>query len=221
MMSHNLPPDVAEADELIPAIGPCEWAGPDLTDVTPVEAMLTSLGQFDDDEVYYVDLWQIYLAEAGCSISATYTRCGELHLSSWRPCDPQSRHRSRYVHFLIEDLDRLDGRRDYLLHRLVREGRVVDGRPAPNIRSAMVALRGYLAIGGRILVTPDGRLEEGAGLPRSYTHGTPAEADQCLDLSRAYYDLRKRYRVDSLIKRVVRMLGQRTDHGWIVLEARP
>ena len=221
-MSRDLPPHVAMANEPLPPIGDRDWAGPDLGFLDPVENMLLTLTAFeqDEDEVGYIDLWLLHIASVGCRMSAIYERSGEVSISSWSPCDPQMRHRSRYVHFLVQDLDRVEGRRELLTKMLIEAGQVVDQRPKPSIRDTVTAVRSFLAADGRILITPEGRLDEGAGVPEPYVGGTADEAAECMRSHRAYHHLRKYFRADTQIKRIARSLGRRTDHGWTVLEAR-
>ena len=222
-MTQDVPLHVALADEPLPPIGDRDWAGPDLGFLDPVEVMLLTLTAFeqDEDEVGYIGLWLLHIASIGCRMSAVYERSGEISISSRSPCDPQMRHRSRYIHFLVQDLDRVEGRRELLTKMLIEAGQVVDQRPKATIRDTFVAVRSFLIADGRILITPEGRLEEGAGVPEPYHRGTAEEAAKCMESHRAYHHLRKHFRVDRTIKRIASALGRRTDHGWIVLEARP
>jgi hypothetical protein len=86
--------------------------------------------------------------------------------------------------------------------------------------ASIKAMRDFLRTGGRILVTPDGELVEGGGLPRSFTHGTQEEAAECIRAARAYFAARSRSGANDRIKRIVRIVGRRTGNGWLVLEAR-
>jgi hypothetical protein len=81
-------------------------------------------------------------------------------------------------------------------------------------------VRDFLVNGGRILVTPDGKLMEGGGIPQPFLLGTDQERDECIRASRAYFAARRRWRSTGQIKRAARMLGDRTPTGWLVLEAR-
>ena len=102
---------------------------------------------------------------------------------------------------------------------LKREGRFTDNRPA-NPRKTTAAIRDFLKNEGRILIDPQGHLTEGGGIPRPFVDGGREEMAACRQAFGAYFDTRRRWRSDRQIKRAVRMLGERTDNGWIVLEAR-
>lgn len=215
----QLPPHVPPADEPIPALLDRPWSGSiDLRTVVPVEEMLLRLREFDDDPVGYVDLWRSVTADAGLGISLMIDRQGERHLMMGGACNGQMRRRNRYQHFLAEDLNADDGqRREALVRALMGEGRYADNRPA-NPRATTLAIRGYLRTGGRILINPDGRLLEGWGIPHCYVDGTDEERADCVTAVRGYNEVRRRPRSERQIKRAVRMLGNRTENGWLVLE---
>lgn len=214
----QLPAHVAAADEPIPAPG--KWLpgdGPDLRAAQPVEHMLADLAHLADDEVAWVARWREHMATAGLSVLLHIDRGGERHLIIGSPCDTQVRHRSRWSHFLIRALDMSPERRPLLLRVLDREGMLLDERPT-DPRATTVAVRDFLLSGGRLLITPDGMLEEGGGLPEAWVHGTREQAAEVMRAGRAYFGARKRLRADRQIKRAIRMLGKPTPNGWTVLE---
>ena len=214
------PPHAAAALEPIPDPSPRPGRNePDMREVTPIDVMLADLGAFDEDDFGYVETWRRHLASIGNSVSAHYERDGSLHLMAGGPVDAQTRHRSRWQHFLIEDLDRLPGRRELLLATLEREGHYADNRPS-DLAATTLAIRSFLLTGGRLLINPEGRLEEGAEVGRRWTNGTDADREAIQVANRAYFAARRRWRADRQIKRAVRMLGTRTANGWVVLEAR-
>jgi hypothetical protein len=216
----KLAPHIATADEPIEPLGhPDRWNGPDMRTVTPIDEMLKQLHQFDDDVVSYVALWRKLIASVGNSVSLSYDRDGERSLGFCSPADPQIRHRSRWMHFLVEDFWAVPDRVDYLMDLLHREGRYSDNRPR-DPRSTTAAVRAFLRTQGRIMLDPDGDLQEGGELPSIMLKGTPEQIAECKDATRAYYDVRRRWRSEAQIKRAVRMLGKRTKNGWIVLEGR-
>lgn len=215
----RFPPNVATADEEIPAIDNTDcWAGPDLHSAQASDAMLLKLSEFDDDEVGYVDCWLELLGSVGGTAHAEYSAEGDVRLSVGVPCDTQMRHRWRWTHILAHDLDRLDGRRSLLLRRLRRSGWVIDMRPR-EAQATTIAMRNFIRAGGRILVTPEGHIEEGGGVPRALYDGSPQDVNECLLAGRAYLDVRKHFRADSQIRRAAKMLGHKTANGWWVLEA--
>lgn len=214
----TLPLHIATDDEAIPPIGERPWDGPDMQAAAPIGQMLDWLRQLDDDDVGYVALWRNLVSSIGCSILVSYERDGEQGLMVGTPCDAQTRHRSRWMYFLLEDLDRIESRRDLLTSQIIRAGYKCDKRQR-NPRQTTRALRDFVRTGGRILITPEGHLEEGAGVPAAMLTGTEAEAAECARASRAYFDVRARFNADRQIKRAVRMLGTPTPNGWIVLEA--
>jgi hypothetical protein len=216
----HLPPYVATADEPVPIPYHDQSDGPDLRIALPLSEILEDLHRFttDEDVVGYVDRFREHLAALGVCTSIMIDRDGAQHLTVGGACDAQIRHRSRYTHFLFEDLDRERDRRLYLIKRLLDEGRFADNR-APNPRLTTVAIRDFLQVDGRILMDPAGKLTEGGGIPRAFSHGTPDEAAECERASKAYFAMRRRWRSDRQIKRAVRILGKRTPNGWLVLEA--
>lgn len=216
----QLPPHVATAEEPMGAPWGDRSDGPDMRHVQPIDAMPESLRKYDDDDVGYVELWRRHAASAGLGLSFHYTRDGERHLWIGSACDAQIRHRSRWLHFLIRDLDKVADRRRILMKALRRDRLCLDERPV-DPRATTIAIRDFLLNDGRILITPEGDITEGGGVPRSFLNGNEDEAAECMRASRAYFSMRKHLRSDRQIKRVVRILGRKTDNGWWVLEARP
>ena len=214
----QLPTHVATADEPIPALRDDD--GPvDLREIRSVEEMIAELAQASDDVFLYVDRFRDCLEEAGIHACLQIDRDGERSFMVGGSCNAQIRHRSRYIHFLFEDLDRVDGRRGELERQLWRQGICADNRPVVP-RAVTIAVRDYLRSDGRILITPEGYLTQGGGVPRPLIDGSAHESAECLRASRAYFDLNLRYRARKQIERAVRMLGKRANNGWLVLEAR-
>jgi hypothetical protein len=215
----SLPGHVATDDEPIPAVRGRPFDGPDLRFVTPIPDMLAELGRFHDDAAGYVDRFREYLDEAGIDVSLMIDGDGTEDMMVGGRCDGQMRHRSRWIHFLFDDLDRKDGRRSELRRQLWCEGRCADNRLVTP-RETTTAIRDFLRSDGRILVTPDGHLTEGGAVPRAFIHGSEDDVAECVRASRAYFDLSLRRRAREHIKRAARMLGTRTGNGWLVLERR-
>lgn len=216
-----LPKHVATADESIPEPGHrMPEDGPDMRFAMPIDAMLADLRPFteDQDEVGYIERWRSHLQAIGGSVLLHYDRDGERDLTFGLPCDPQVRHRSRWAFYLFADLEAQPSRRDVLMHMLKRDGLFWDERRT-DAAAVTRAMREFIRTGGRILITPEGELTEGGGAPRVLTHGTSTEVDDVVHANRNYFDVRRRLRADGQIKRAARMLGRRTAHGWIVLEA--
>jgi hypothetical protein len=214
----SLPPHVAAGDEPIPPLNNAIRTGPDMRTVMPVAEMIADLRQHEGDVVSYVADWREHMTNVGARISASFERDGELQLAITRPCDSQIRHRSRLIHFLCEDLDGEDGRREWLLTSLVEMGNYTDNRPA-NPTQTTAAVRAYLQAQGRIMIDPRGRLLEGAEVPLRWLNGTDADAAECERATRVYNLARRRWRSEPQIRRAVRMLGRPEGNGWIVLEA--
>lgn len=217
-MSAVLPLHVAVIGEMIPERGNRPWDGPDMREATPIETMLEMLAPFAENEVSYLALWRQLVSSVGCSVLAHRDRNGEIGLMLGGPCDVQMRHRSRWMRFLLEHLDGIEGRRDALMRQLDHARHVVDERPR-RPREATRAIRGFLRVGGRLMIRPDGRLEEGGDMS-PYFHGTDDEAEAFRAANHGYFSMRHRLNADAHIRRVVRALGRRTDNGWMVLEAR-
>ena len=215
----QLPPHVATAEEPMGAPWGDRSDGPDMRHVQPIDAMLESLREYDDDDVGYVELWRRHAASAGLGLSLHYARDGERHLWIGSACDAQMRHRSRWLHFLVQDLDQVEDRRRILMEALRRDRLCLDERPV-DPRATTIAVRDFLLNDGRILITPEGDVTEGGGVPRPFLNGTEDEAAECMRAGRAYFSMRKHLRSDRQIKRIVKTLGRKTDNGWWVLEAR-
>ena len=211
----TLPPHVATADEAIPALDNDRCAGPDMHAVQPIDVMLAALHQLEHDD--YLDCWLTFLTSIGGTAYAEYDRAGEVRLSVGLPCDSQMRHRSRWAYFLAQDLDRREGRRGDLIYRQTKAGWLIDMR-SRDPRATTSAIREYVHAGGRILISPNGTVEEGS-LPRQLTDGSAEEADRCLRASRNYLGIRKQFRADQQIRRAEQMLGKKTPNGWWVVEA--
>ncbi len=214
----RLPPHVATAEEPIESYSGDRRDGPDMRLAMPIETMLANLRELTDDDVGYIDLWRQYLKSVGLSLHLQIDKEGERHLQIGSPADPQIRHRWRWMHFLVRDLDEVEDRRPLLIKLMQREGVCWDQRPV-NRRAVTAAMRDFLRSEGRILVTPDGRVEEGAGIPSALLGGTDDEAAACLNANHAFFDVRHRFKADPQIKRAVQMLGHKTNNGWWVLEA--
>jgi hypothetical protein len=214
-----LPPHVAAADEPLPLLRDRPFDGPDLEHVISPTDMVTLLADYGDDDDQYVTAWRYMMQLAGLQVLGMYDRDGAFTLNVGGPCDAQMRHRNRYSHFLLEDLDRVESRRAALVALVQREGFYGDARPR-NPRATTAAVRGFLANAGRIMIDPNGRLHEGAEVPKALIGDDDNAHSRCVEANRAYFACRRRYRADRQIKRAVRMLGHRTDNGWIVLEAR-
>jgi hypothetical protein len=214
----QLPLHVATAIEPIEDLRGRPWEGPDMRQVLPLEVMLAALHE-TSDAAAYLALWHTFVKSVGGWVGLTITRDGEEVLGIGRPCDGQIRHRSRWLHFLSEDMNSDPERRDLLISSLIAAGRYADNRPV-DAKTTTRAIRDFLRSKGRILIDPDGNLTEGAGAPRPFTHGSDADASECARASRFYFAIRRRRHSERQIKRAVRMLGLRTGAGWLVLEAR-
>lgn len=217
-MSLSLPPHVARKAEPIPAPSARANSAPDMRAAIPIETMLAQLARVADDDVAFVEQFRAYIQSIGCTLLAHYDREGDVFINLGTPADPQIRHRNRWTHFLFDRLDAVPGRRETLLRALAAEREVWDERPTRPAETT-AAIRGFLRTGGRILINPEGRLEEGAGIPRRWIDGTDAERAEIERASQTYHSVRRRWRADRQIKRAVRMLGSSTSNGWTVLEA--
>lgn len=140
-MNAPLPPHAATGDEPIPALSGEEWDGPDLCSAMPVDQMIDCLKKLDGNDADYVALW-LRLADSIGHVFVMIDRDGKRDLMLGSACDAQIRHRSRWQHFLVEDLDRIDGRRELLIATLVYQGRLSDQRPHSPRGTTMAALEG-------------------------------------------------------------------------------
>jgi hypothetical protein len=216
-VSAALPPHVATADEVIPpASAHPGISEPDMRTVTPLATMLAALAHVADDDVAFVERFRRYVSEVGCTLIAHFDRDGDLGLTLGSPCDVRVRHRNRWTYYLFDRLDAVEGRRELLLRQLIVEGICWDERP-PRPRETTLAIRDFLHAGGRILISPCGRLEEN-GCDAALSLFDP-RADACASAAFRYVEVRRRFRADRQIRRAVRLIG-RAVNGWQVLEAR-
>lgn len=220
-MSAALPTHVATDNEAIPnPSGRIPGDGPDMRHVMPIEDMLAELREFKFDAAGYVARWRAHLSAVGGSLLLHYARDGEKAVTLGMPCDPQVRHRNRWAYFLFADLDANDERRHVLMSTLERERLCWDERPI-NTAETTRAMRGFLRVGGRILVTPSGQVTEGGEMPPGWMDGPEWQRLDIAEAQHAYFELRRLYRADRQIKRAARMLGRRTDNGGLELKAQP
>ncbi|WP_017979872.1 hypothetical protein [Sphingomonas melonis] len=218
-MSAALPAHVATDDEPLPPLNDRFYDGPDLKDVISPTAMIGLLAEYADFDDEYVFAWRYLMGLAGLQVLGMYEPDGEFTMSVGGPCDAQMRHRNRYSHFLLEDFDKVPGRRDALCSLLKREGRYADARPR-DPRATTAAVRGFLKNAGRIMIDPEGRLHEGGEVPAALMGDDGAARSRCIAANSAYYAVRRRFSAERQIKRAIRMLGRPTANGWIVLGAR-
>jgi hypothetical protein len=184
----------------------------------PVADMLIDLARFEDDEVGYSERWRELVASIGVSVTVSIERDNTRSLMIGSPCDAHTRHRSRWMHFLMEDLRKDEQRRRLVVRGLIEDRLYIDHR-RPNPRATTRAIRDYFRTGGRILIDPNGHLREGVGLPKAVIYGANADGDAIVRATKAYSKVRSRWRSERQIKRAVRMLGKPTANGWLVLEA--
>lgn len=213
----QLPLHVATIDEPINELRDHPSDGPDMRCALPIEMMLGALHRANDASAYLV-MWRTFVKSVGGWVGLTITPEGEEEMEIGSPCDAQLRHRSRWLHFLSEDLNSDPERRDLLVSTLIASGQYADNRPA-DMRATTRAIRDFIRTQGRILIDPKGNLTEGAGVPRIFTHGSDTEAADYVRASRFYSAVRRRWRSDHHIRRAVQILGKRTANGWLVLEA--
>ena len=217
-MSAALPAHVATSHETIPA--PSEQPlrnEPDMRAVTPLEVMLAQLAHVADDAVAFVQRFRSYVAEIGFTVMAHFERDGTLCLNVGGPVDAQVRHRHRWMHFLVERLDAVEGGRALLLRQLIDERIAWDERPV-DPRATTIAIRSFLLSGGRLLIDPAGRLRE-EGDVAAWLCG-PIERSSAIGAGyRAYFEMRNRHNAARHIRRAVRLVGRWSDNGWRVLEA--
>jgi hypothetical protein len=214
----SLPRHVATADEPIPPYRGRPGDGPDMHHAMPIADMLIDLARFADDEVGYAKRWRELVASIGVSVTVSIERDNTRSLMIGSPCDAHTRHRSRWMHFLIEDLRKDEQRRRLLVRGLIEDRLYIDHR-RPDPRATTRAIRDYVRTGGRILIDPNGHLKEGVGLPRAFNDGTNDDVVAIVRATKAYSKVRSRWRSERQIKRAVRMLGKPTGNGWLVLEA--
>lgn len=214
----SLPHHIARADEPIPPLGAETATHVDMSGAAPIADMLAHLATFATDELGYALLWIELTASIGCDLQVHVDRDGARHLRVGVRDDAQIRHRWRWVHFLIRDLDGAPERRAVLLFLLTKQGAVADERPTKP-RETTQAVRGFISGGGRIMLTPDGQIVCGADNALLLAPGVPGREHRT-SAFREFAEVRRRYRADGQIARVVKTLGRATTNGWRVLEAR-
>lgn len=194
-----------------------DLTGPDMREVMPIAEMIADLRRFDTDFPAYAERWGEFHDLIGGYVDARIEADGTRHLTVGLPCDIQARHRALWSQALCVDLKSDLRRREALIDNMIGRWRYIDDRPV-DTRRIIAVLRDYLRVGGRILIDPDGALRDG-GIPNSYYLGSPKENEACAAACRAYLELRCHWQPHPHIKRVARMLGKQTKHGWWVLES--
>ena len=139
------------------------------------------------------------------------------HIQFGVRADEHDKERAVWMNALSEHLD-ATGHRHALRRLLFVRGKVCDARPRKPA-GVTRAIRDYVATSGRILVTPEGELREGDSFPRGRLASDQAFADAGR-ATRAYHLARRWPGADRQIIRAARLVGHRTDNGWLVLEAR-
>lgn len=212
-----LPPHVAAADEPIPLPGERPWDGPDVRKAMPITDMLSALSMSASVGLpAYIRLWRYFVHTVGGSVGSMRTRDGEESLLIGSCVDAQLRHRSRWLHFLTEDLFAREGARELLEADIRRQPYFVDERPR-DPRAVTSALRALLTVGGRVMLDPEGTIEEGFSAEAGHRLCvTAAEADSAAlyAASRTYFLIRATLNCDAQIRRAIRMLGTHHDNGW-------
>ena len=185
----------------------------------PIEVMLGQLARADKPSSY-LSLWMHFVRSVGGWVCLTISGDGEEELGFGLPCDSQLRHRSRWMHYLWEDLRQNPEAHELLVITKMQKWEYTDNRPA-DPRETTQALRRLLDAGGVLLVDPEGALTLRNSIPRDIAFDDN-RMNELLQASRNYLSVSRRWRSHCHIKRAVRMLGHRTSNGWMVLgEAAP
>lgn len=189
--------------------------GPDLRDLPPLEQQIDWLNAIAHDGCGYAALW-ISIVQSIGDVSLLITRNGEREMVLGRACDSQERERASRLEKLSDHLDQ-SSHLAALIDALWEKGRVSDNRPhLPGLTTECI--RDFLSTGARVLVDPEGRLLEGGEVPRAFINGTPHDVAEWDRAARNYYVNLPRKGARTQIARAARLLGRRTNNGWIVLE---
>jgi hypothetical protein len=85
--------------------------------------------------------------------------------------------------------------------------------------SALPIARAFLATGGRLMVDPKGKLKAAADIARIFgADSEPREARRSFIIGRRFYRRLRDPKFARSVKCMVLMDGERTHHGWQVLE---
>lgn len=189
--------------------------GPDMRAVPPVEQHVDWLDAVANDPAAYAALFIGVVRSIG-DISVMVARDGTQSVVFGRAFDDQEQQRTAHLAVLGEHMLK-SGHRSALISRIWDVGTVLDQRPhLPGLTTECI--RDFLTTGGRLLITPDGRVEEGGEFPRALINGTDAEIAECRRASRNYYINSNRGGARAQILRTIQMCGRQTSNGWFVME---
>ncbi|MDR6789553.1 hypothetical protein J2Y58_002926 [Sphingomonas sp. BE138] len=212
---------IADGNEPIPPLGDRPWDGPDLRDALPVADMLEWLAAAAAADLSsYVRVWRYFAHSAGGNVGFLLEQGKAPQLVIGCPVDAQRRHRLLWLHHLTEDLFARDGGREALEDAIRHSPYAHVERPRDPGTMTKV-MRAFLRAGGRILVDPEGEIEEGFGneATRRFSADTdPADWNELSTAGRAYFRARSVLDCDDHIIRAVTMLGRRYSNGWYALE---
>lgn len=133
---------------------PSDHHGPDLSKAEPIEAVIARLNPLRS--AYSVEFWKACKA-SGLHLSVTVTRDGEEQLGMMYPCDSQMDLRKPRGEALTTHMNRSERRHRDVVALVNILGHFADNQPYPSVEEAADA---FLEAGGRLMVRPDGKLED-------------------------------------------------------------
>jgi hypothetical protein len=203
----------------LPSLVGEEFAGPDLTAAPPVEQIIAWLdAAADGDASDYVALWRRLADATGCTASIYWPSVWPAMMIG-QAADMQEAERGRYRDALYDHLFTANRRRS-LMQALLSE------LPSPTMpgikddevaRITMEAIRAFVATDGRILIDPQGRLTEGAGIPNGWGRNGEAHDAEIIRSSRAFAAATLCEKPAAQIHRFVAQYGTKTPNGWTEL----
>ncbi|WCT75015.1 hypothetical protein PQ455_07305 [Sphingomonas naphthae] len=193
----------------------------DLLDATPpIEQQIGWLDQLSDDVETYALLWLAAMQTIAVVVRLELRPGQPEVLNLGIRDEAMTRDTSIRINLLVEHMHSAAGRREAIVEALRSRGAVNDFLPA-DTRGTTAAIRGFLAIGGWVMIDSDGGIETGGLSSRLLDLATPEmERANLIAAGRRMNDAVQRYANRSHIKRVIRRFGLPTSNGWLVLGGR-
>jgi hypothetical protein len=126
--------------------------------------------------------------------------------------------RNVWCQALVKHFKRNERHRQAITDHLVQSGRYFDLREV-STRDLFDAMRDFLRHGGRVMINPKGQVKSKFDLGKLYPRdGGSDPAPELVEAVLRFTRLERRWDGRGRLKRAVRVLGEATPNGWVVLE---
>lgn len=201
---------------------PSNHRGVDLSTEPPIEEIITAIEALSDAAEYAI-AFRVICSSYGIDLQLLWTPDEEADSDGLRfgyPFDIQVAQRKPRFDQLVESLDREPERRDALISLLFASGHFNDCRP---YETAQEAIDAYLAVGGRIIVDPKGKLDCPIDAGLLLRHEAIAE-DRAAGWPRriaAHRMLNSEHRHRAALIAAAMADGEALSNGWYELKRQP